>query len=139
MNWFKETLFINTEGKGLYNITEQVQQCIKKWGVKEGMCFLYIPHCSASLVINEDYDPLVKQDLETFLNKLTPENQPWYVHNDEGPDDSPSHMRVLLMPVSIDIPIDDHKLTLGTWQGILLAEHRRGPKRREVLLRVLSI
>ena len=139
MNWYKETLYVNTDGKGLYNITEQVQQCIKKWGVKEGMCFLYIPHCSASLVINEDYDPLVKQDLETFLNKLTPENQPWYVHNDEGPDDSPSHMRVLLMPVSIDIPIDNYKLTLGTWQGILLAEHRRGPKRREVFLRVLSI
>ncbi len=138
MHWYKKTLKISTQGKGFYPFTEQIQQALKHWSVIEGMCFLYIPHCSASLVINENWDPTARQDMEAFLDHLVPEGQSWFVHTLEGADDSPSHMRAMVTPVSLNIPVDNGKLSLGTWQGIYLAEHRHGHQQREVYLRVLS-
>jgi len=139
MKWFKDTLKIQTHGKGFYAFTELIQDRIKSWAVLEGMCFLYIPHCSASLVINENYDPTAQRDMEAFLEHLVPEGQSWFVHTMEGSDDSPSHLRAMVTPVNLSIPIDDGKLSLGTWQGIFLAEHRSRSQTREVLLRVLSM
>ena len=124
MDWLKKNLEIRTRGKGLYPFTEQVSQCIQRWKVREGMCILFIQHTSASLLISENYDPTAKMDLETYLEKLAPENQPWYRHTLEGPDDFSSHLRAMLTPVSLSIPIDEGKLSLGTWQGIYLFEHR---------------
>jgi secondary thiamine-phosphate synthase enzyme len=96
------------------------------------MCVLFCQHTSASLVINENYDPTAKIDMETFLEKLAPENQAWYQHTLEGRDDSSSHLRAMLTPVSLCIPIDEGELSLGTW-------HRSHPQRRSVLLRCLSM
>jgi secondary thiamine-phosphate synthase enzyme len=138
MNWFKDTLEIPTRGKGLYAFTDLVQDRIGQWGIQEGMCFLYMPHTSASLVVSENYDPTAREDLESFLERLVPENQGWYRHTLEGGDDSPSHMRAMLTHTSLSIPIDNSQLSLGTWQGIYLFEHRRAPHRRQVLLRALK-
>jgi secondary thiamine-phosphate synthase enzyme len=139
MNWFKDTLTVSTHGKGLYPFTEEVLDRINRWGLREGLCYLFLPHTSASLVVSESYDPTARMDLETFLEKLVPENQSWYRHTLEGPDDSTSHMRAMLTLTSLTIPIEDSTLILGTWQGIYLFEHRVRPHRRNVLLRCLGI
>ena len=139
MNWFKDTLEISTRGKGLYPFTESVETRIREWDVQEGMCYLYVQHTSASLVISESYDPSAKMDLEVFMDKLAPENQPWYRHTLEGADDSPSHMRATLTQPSLTIPVENGRLSLGTWQGIYLFEHRSRGHRRKVLIRCLSV
>lgn len=139
MEWYKEDLAIRTQGKGLYPFTDQVTRWIQRWRIQEGMCYLFIQHTSASLLISENYDPTAKMDLETYLEKLAPEDQPWYRHTLEGPDDSSSHLRAMLTPVSLTIPIDHGALSLGTWQGIYLFEHRASAQRRSVLLRCLSV
>ena len=139
MNWFKDTLVLGTRGKGLYPFTQAVEAQIREWGVQEGMCYLYIRHSSASLVISESYDPTAKMDLELFMERLAPEDQPWHRHTLEGSDDSPSHMRAMLTQTSTTIPIDDGRLSLGTWQGIYLFEHRTRPHQRKILLRCLGV
>jgi secondary thiamine-phosphate synthase enzyme len=139
MNWHKETLEVATYGKGLYPFTNTVNEHIKKWSIKEGMCFLYVQHTSASLVVSESYDPSAKIDLETYMERSVPEGQSWYKHTIEGPDDSTSHIRSMLTDTSLTIPIDAGRLNLGTWQGIYLFEHRRRGHRRKVLLRCLAI
>lgn len=138
MHWYKQTINIQTRGKGLYNFTEQVQQALKQWGVEEGICHLFVQHTSASLVASESWDPTARQDLEAFMDHLVLEDQPYYRHTLEGADDSPSHMRAMLTHTSLSIPVDDGQLSLGTWQGIYLFEHRTRPHRRSVLLRCLS-
>jgi secondary thiamine-phosphate synthase enzyme len=139
MNWFKDTLEISTRGKGLYPFTESVEARIRDWDIQEGMCYLYVQHTSASLVISESYDPSAKMDLEVFMEKLAPENQPWHRHTLEGADDSPSHMRAMLTQTSLTIPVDAGRLSLGTWQGIYLFEHRSRGHRRKVFIRCLSV
>ena len=138
MNWYKETIQVETRGKGLYPITREISPLIQDWGIMEGICHLFIPHTSASLVINESYDPTARQDLEAFLEQLVPEGEPWYRHTLEGRDDSPSHMRSILTATSLSIPVDGGELLLGTWQGVYLFEHRTQPHRRNVLIRCLS-
>jgi len=139
VNWHKEMLEVSTRGKGLYPFTHLVETKIKEWGIIDGMCFLYIPHTSASLVISESYDPSAKYDMEEFMERLVPEEQSWFRHTMEGSDDSPSHMRAMLTSTSLSIPIDQGKLSVGTWQGIYLFEHRSRSHRRRVLLRCLVI
>lgn len=139
MNWFKDTLQIQTQGKGLFPFSDSINSKIREWGIKKGMCFLYLQHTSASMVISESYDPSARIDLENFMERLAPENQAWYRHTMEGSDDSPSHMRAMLTDTSLTIPIDDGQLNLGTWQGVYLFEHRSRPHRRRVLLRCLSV
>lgn len=138
MNWHKDTLTIQTRGKGLYPFTDAVTRLLRQWGVREGMCFLFVQHTSASLLISESYDPTARIDLETFMEKLAPENQVWYRHTLEGPDDSSSHLRAMLTPVSLTVPVDGGELSLGTWQGLYLFEHRSQGHRRQVLVRVLG-
>ena len=138
MNWFKGTLEIQTRGKGLYPFTDAISQYIRGWEIGEGMCFLYIRHTSASLVISESYDPTARIDLEAYMERLAPENQAWHRHTLEGSDDSPSHMRAMLTDTSLSIPIDDGRLNLGTWQGVYLFEHRVRGHHRQVLVRCLS-
>jgi len=139
MDWFKDTLEVSTRGKGLYPFTDAVERRIAEWGVREGVCYLYLQHTSASMVISESYDPSAKEDLEAFMDRLVPEGQSWHMHTLEGSDDSPSHMRAMLTQSSLTIPIDDGRLSLGTWQGIYLFEHRARGQRRRVLLRCLSV
>lgn len=139
MKWRKTTLSIPTRGKGLYAFTEQVNAQLRIWNAREGMCFLYCPHTSASLTINENYDPTAQADLESALEKMVPENAPWYTHDLEGPDDATSHIRAMLTGSSLTIPVDNGQLTLGTWQGVYLFEHRAHAHRREVWVRVLDV
>ncbi len=139
MNWYRDTLEISTRGKGLYPFSAAIDARIRQWQIGEGMCYLYIQHTSASLLISESYDPSARLDLETFMERLAPEMQTWYRHTLEGPDDSSAHIRTMLTPVSLTIPIDNGQLNLGTWQGVYLFEHRSSPHRRQVLLRCLGI
>ena len=139
MYWHKTTLEISTHGKGLHDITESVRVQLGDWNVLEGMCFLFIQHTSASLVMSENWDPTARADLETFMERSVPEKDTWYTHKLEGPDDATSHIRAMLTDTSLTIPIDEGKLALGTWQGVYLFEHRVRPHQRKVLLRVLSV
>lgn len=139
MKWYKTTLEISTHGKGLHDITDTVHARLLDWGVQEGMCFIFLPHTSASLVMSENWDPTARADLETFMGRLVPESDRWYTHDLEGPDDATSHIRSMLTDTSLTIPVDDGKLSLGTWQGIYIFEHRANPHRRKVLIRVLNV
>ena len=139
MNWFSTTFSIQTEKQGLLNFTRQVQEQIEGWQVRTGMAFLFVPHTSASLVVNESYDPTARRDLESYLSHVAPEGQDWHVHTLEGADDSPAHVRTMITPISLTVPIDYGKLSLGAWQGIYLAEHRRRGHLRQVYLRVLAV
>lgn len=139
MKWLSKTLTVKSSGQGLYDFTDDINAQISQWNVREGMAFLFVQHTSASLVINENYASSARQDMENFLQHIAPEGEDWYQHTMEGSDDSPAHMRTMITPTSMSIPIDDGQLNLGTWQGIYLAEHRRGSQRRKVLLRVLGI
>jgi len=139
MEWFKDSLSIPSGGKGLYPFTDVVAQKIRGWVIREGMCFLFLQHTSASLVISESADPSAKMDIATFFERLVPESQPWMEHVLEGGDDSSSHIRSVLTSMDLGIPIEDGKLSLGTWQGIYLFEHRAGRQQRRVLIRCLKI
>jgi secondary thiamine-phosphate synthase enzyme len=139
MEWIREDFHIATHGKGLYPFTDQVQAILRKHTVKDGLCILFIPHTSASLLINENYDPSVQTDMENFLENLVPEMQPWMKHRLEGSDDSSSHLRSALLPVEITIPIDEGRLNLGTWQGVFLVEHRSIAHHRQVEIRILKM
>jgi secondary thiamine-phosphate synthase enzyme len=139
MNWHKTTLSIHTVGRGFKDITDQINTQIQDWGVREGVAYLFVQHTSASLVINENYASSSRHDMEQFLEQIAPEGESWYVHTMEGADDSPAHLRTMITPTSITIPIDDRKLNLGTWQGVFLAEHRRRNQQRRILLRVLAV
>ena len=139
MQWFKSTININTNGQGFHDFTDQINAQLREWGVKEGMAFLFVQHTSASLVINENYASSARRDMERFLEHVAPEGQNWYEHTMEGKDDSPAHMRTMITPTSMSIPVDNGHLNLGTWQGIFLAEHRHRGHRRQVLLRVMDV
>jgi secondary thiamine-phosphate synthase enzyme len=139
MNWHKTTIEISTRGKGLYDFTETVRAQLRAWNVGEGMCYLFLQHTSASLVMSENWDPTARADLETFMERLVPEKDRWYTHNLEGADDATSHIRAMLTDTNLMIPVDDGNLSLGTWQGIYLFEHRTGPHVRKVLMRVFHV
>ena len=139
MEWFKDSLSIPSGGKGLYPFTDVVAQKIREWAIQEGMCFLLLQHTSASLLISESFDPSAKTDIASFFERLVLESQPWMEHVLEGGDDSSSHIRSALTSMDLSIPIDGGKLSLGTWQGIYLFEHRTGRQQRQVLIRCLEI
>ncbi len=138
MKWLKTILFIKTSGKGFYNFTDAINAQLSQWEIEEGMAFLFVQHTSASLVINENYAPSAQTDMENFLAHIAPEGESWYAHTLEGPDDTPAHLRTLITNISLEIPVDNGILSLGTWQGVYLAEHRDSAHQRRVLLRVLS-
>lgn len=128
-----EQIEVRTKGKGTYEITDEVQEKIDKSGVRNGTVTLFVQHTSCSLTMMENAAPSARRDVERFFEKLVPENA-GYEHDDEGADDMPSHIRMVLTRSSETIPIVDGKMQLGTWQGIFLFEHRRDPHRRRVLV-----
>ncbi len=130
------TLSILTSGQGLNEITDQVRTVVAESQVREGLCTVFIRHTSASLIIQENADPSARRDLEAWLNRLVPEEDSLYTHNDEGPDDMPAHLKAALTAVSISIPVVEAELVLGRWQGIYVWEHRRAPHRRQVVVHV---
>ena len=131
------TLTVETEGEGLVEITRDAARFLADAGAREGMLFLFIRHTSASLTVQENADPDVRTDLVTALRRLAPADAPW-VHDVEGPDDMPAHVKTMLTGVSLHVPVIAGALALGTWQGIYLAEHRVRPHRREVLMRFIG-
>lgn len=126
-------LRVDVSGQGLHDITAQVRDWVQQAGVEEGMCHLFIAHTSASLLIQENYDPSARTDLENWLNRLVPENDPLYTHTLEGPDDMPAHIKAALTASSLAIPVLGGNLALGTWQGIFVWEHRRHRGRRRII------
>ena len=131
------TLEIQTKPKSFLDITSQVQNSVAKSNIQNGVCHLFIKHTSASLVIQENYDPSVRQDFETIFSKLVPEDFP-YVHNMEGKDDMPAHIRSALTSTSETVPVVNGKLSLGTWQGIYVWEHRDQTHNRKVMVSMVG-
>jgi len=132
-----EYLEIRTKGKGTYEITDAVQDKIDKSGARNGVATIFVQHTSCSLTTMENAAPAARRDVERFFEKLVPENAD-YEHDDEGPDDMPSHIRMVLTRTSETIPIVDGRLQLGTWQGIFLFEHRRESHRRKILVTIIG-
>lgn len=131
-------LSIATPGRGMIEITRQVQAWVAEHRLREGLLTLFIRHTSASLLIQENADPDVQSDLERFLARLVPDGDRLFEHTAEGPDDMPAHVRAALTATQLAIPLIDGRLALGTWQGIYLYEHRRHGHRREVALHLLG-
>ncbi len=129
-------LTIPTRAQGLHEFTDRVRAAVVASGVREGLCTLFVQHTSASLVIQENADPSAKRDLERWLNRLVPENDPLYTHESEGPDDMPAHVKAALTATSLSIPIENGELVLGTWQGIYLWEHRAAPHERRIVVHI---
>ena len=128
------TLDIVTRGKGTVEITGAVAGLITSSGMKEGTVTVFVRHTSASLVIMENADPSARRDLHEFFERLVPEDTPWFQHTCEGPDDMPSHLRMVLTRTSECVPFTNGRMLLGTWQGLFLFEHRRASHRREVVV-----
>lgn len=127
-----------TRGKGTREITREVEDVVARSGIREGIVTVFVRHTSASLVIMENADPSARRDLEVFFEKLVPEDTPWFIHTQEGPDDMPSHIRMALTRTSETIPLSSGRMVLGTWQGVFLFEHRRAPHHREIVVSVLG-
>lgn len=129
-------LEIDIPRQGLHEVTARVAELVRAARIDEGLCTIFIRHTSASLLIQENADPSARADLERWLNRLVPENDPLYTHTMEGADDMPSHIKAALTAASLSIPIMDGRLALGTWQGIYLWEHRRGATRRQLVIHI---
>jgi secondary thiamine-phosphate synthase enzyme len=130
-------LTVPTSGEGFFDITRDVSRFVEDAKAADGILLLFLRHTSASLVIQENADPDVQTDLVTALRRVAPENAGW-VHDTEGPDDMPAHVKAMLNGVCLHVPVSGGRLGLGTWQGIYIAEHRRAPHRRDVMLQFLG-
>jgi len=130
-----EVLAVATR-RGLNEITTAARRVVRDSGVRLGLCTLFIPHTSASLLIQENADPSVRHDLEVFLSRLVPDGHPEFTHVDEGDDDMSAHVKSALLRTSEQVPVEEGELALGTWQGIYVWEHRTGTRRRRVVVHV---
>jgi secondary thiamine-phosphate synthase enzyme len=135
MSWYQKEISLRPRIRGIHLITDEiVSQLPQIENYNIGMMHIFIKHTSASLTLNENFDPDVRSDMEKYFNRVVKENEQWYDHNSEGPDDMPAHIKSTLIGNSLTIPITDGKLNLGTWQGIYLCEHRnQGGSRRIVV------
>jgi secondary thiamine-phosphate synthase enzyme len=139
MNIFQVQVRLKERKRGFHLITSDVIDAIEQLKqIRTGVCQVFIQHTSASLTINEDADPTVRKDFETFFNKAVPENDPDYEHDVEGPDDMPGHLKASLLGSSVTVPIRDGKLALGQWQGIYLCEHRNHGGQRNLVVTVMG-
>ncbi|MBE9127567.1 MULTISPECIES: secondary thiamine-phosphate synthase enzyme YjbQ [unclassified Coleofasciculus] len=138
MSHYQKRLTIQTNGKSFAKITAKVQGVVEESGIDTGLCTVFLRHTSASLLIQENADPDVLKDLSNFFAKLVPEDGKSYIHDAEGSDDMPAHIRTVLTKTSEQIPIANGKLLLGTWQGIYLWEHRRHNHHREVVVHIIG-
>ena len=134
----QERLEIHTNGKGLYEITDEIQSKIDKCSVRNGTVTVFVQHTSCSIVIMENADPTAQRDLEEFFDRLVPEDADYFTHGSEGSDDMPSHIRMVLTRTSETVPIMEGKMQLGTWQGIFLFEHRRASHRRKISITIMG-
>ena len=135
---FQQVLQLETPGRGVIEITGQVQSVVAESGVEAGLCHLFIQHTSASIILCENAAPEVRTDLETFMARVVPDADPAYLHCNEGPDDMPAHVRTVLTKTDITLPVTHSACALGTWQGVFLWEHRTQPHRRRVCVTVFG-
>jgi secondary thiamine-phosphate synthase enzyme len=131
-------IHLTPRGSGLFEFTNDLLERIADADVDEGLCTLYIQHTSASLLIQENADPSARRDLEGWLGRLVPENDPLYTHTQEGPDDMPAHLKAAITATTLSIPIEAGRLLLGTWQGVFLWEHRHRPGKRTVIVHIAA-
>ncbi|NTX05159.1 secondary thiamine-phosphate synthase enzyme YjbQ [Myxococcus sp. CA040A] len=129
---------VPTQGRGFTDITRDVQQAVADSGAKQGLCTVFLHHTSASLILCENADPDVRRDLESFFARLVKDGDPLFVHDAEGADDMPAHVRTVLTQNSLSIPVKDAAASLGTWQGVYVWEHRASPHRRRVTVSVVG-
>jgi secondary thiamine-phosphate synthase enzyme len=135
---YSHELGIRSRGRGFYEFTQEVQRHAQESGIRTGLATLHLQHTSASLLIQENADPEVRRDFERFFARLVPDGDALFQHTAEGDDDMPAHIRTALTSVNLSIPIADGRLTLGTWQGIYLWEHRREGHTRRISLHILG-
>jgi secondary thiamine-phosphate synthase enzyme len=133
-----EQLEVATRGRGLVDISAEVQAVVARSGVHTGLCNIFIHHTSASLLITENADPEVHRDLERFFARIVPDGDPLFRHTDEGPDDMPGHVRAALTQTSLGVPVRAGRCDLGTWQGIYLWEHRHAAHHRRITVTVIA-
>ncbi len=138
MHTHTQSFEVTTSGKGTFEITEQIQKIVAQSEIKSGTVTVFARHTSCSLIIMENAAPAARRDLEKFFDRLVPENAPYFEHDDEGSDDMPSHIRMVLTRSSEVVPIVDGEMQLGTWQGIFLFEHRRASHRRNIVVTVMG-
>jgi len=131
-------LVVETRGRGFHEVTSEVAGWVRETGIVTGLCTLLLRHTSASLLLQENADPDVRRDFEIFLSGLVPDGHPEFIHTAEGPDDMSAHIRATLTGVHLGIPVRNGRLTLGTWQGIYLWEHRTHPHRRRIALHLIG-
>lgn len=135
MEFYQKELQLPAYGRGFHLITDTIMEAVPEmYQIKMGMLHVFIKHTSASLTINENADPTVRLDFESHMNKMVPENAPYYVHNYEGPDDMPAHIKASLMGASVQVPITNGRLNMGIWQGIYLCEHRNHASGRKLVI-----
>lgn len=133
---FQTQLSVRTKGRGLIDISRDIEQAVTEAGIKTGLCHVFVPHTSASLLLNENWDPDVQTDLEAFFARLVPDGDKLFIHTAEGADDMPAHVRTALTQSSVMIPITHGKLATGTWQGLYLWEHRVVGHHRKVIVTI---
>lgn len=133
-----ESFDVATPGRSTIEITDRIRGVVSRSGVDRGLCNIFVHHTSASLIVSENADPDVRRDLETFLARLAPDGDPEFIHDAEGPDDMPAHVRSVLTLTSVSIPVDGGRPDLGTWQGVFLWEHRARPHRRKLTVSVVG-
>lgn len=130
----QKILNIETQGRGTYDISDEIQKIIHENSIHTGLCNLFLQHTSASLILCENADPTVRVDLENFMARIAPDGDPVYQHDMEGADDMPAHIRTILTQNSLTIPISNGRCALGTWQGIYLWEHRTLGHKRQIII-----
>jgi secondary thiamine-phosphate synthase enzyme len=135
---FQQVFEIETRGRGTYEITRMIQDLVVRAGITTGICQLFVLHTSASLIISENADPDVRHDLETIAARLAPDGDPAYRHDAEGPDDMSAHVRSVLTHTSLNLPVNEGRCQLGTWQGVFLWEHRKASHRRRLILTIVG-
>jgi secondary thiamine-phosphate synthase enzyme len=133
-----DTFTVRTRGQGTYEVTDEVTRIVRASRITTGTATVFIQHTSASLIIYENADPSARTDLHAFFERLVPEDQDYFVHTAEGPDDMPSHLRMVLTRTSEVVPVMQGRMALGTWQGIYLFEHRRAPHTRTIAVSVVG-
>ena len=137
MSWYQKEIALKPRGRGFHLVTDEiVEQVPEIQKIETGLMHIHIKHTSASITLNENYDPDVRGDMERFFNKTVKENEPWYEHNSEGSDDMPAHIKSTIIGTSLTIPITNGQLNLGTWQGIYLCEHRNHARSRKIVVTI---
>jgi secondary thiamine-phosphate synthase enzyme len=133
---YQRSINVATGGRGTFEVTRKIESLVAASGMSTGLCHVFIQHTSASLILCENADPSVRTDLETFMGDIAPDGDGRFVHDQEGPDDMPAHIRSVITQSEITLPIRDGRCVLGTWQGLYLWEHRTSPHRRSLLVTI---